>query len=98
MRDTCGKTVLGNKVQASFANQKRTLRRWHEICIPTLKGGAVLYYALMFLLVAMMAGALGFGAVAFAATEIARIVCFIFIVLFLVSLISQLFRRASRHS
>ena len=34
----------------------------------------MLYYALMFLLVALIAGALGFGIVAFAAAEIARIV------------------------
>jgi len=53
----------------------------------------MLYYALMFLLVALIAGALGFGVVAFAAAEIARIVFFVFIVLFLVGLISHLFRR-----
>jgi uncharacterized membrane protein YtjA (UPF0391 family) len=55
----------------------------------------MLYYTLMFLLVALIAGALGFGVVAFAAAEIARIVCFVFIVLFLVGLISHLARRAS---
>lgn len=55
----------------------------------------MLYYALMFLLVALIAGALGFGVVAFAAAEIARIVFFIFIVLFLVGLISHMFRRAN---
>lgn len=55
----------------------------------------MLYYALMFLLVALIAGALGFGVVAFAAAEIARIVFFVFIVLFLVGLISHLFGRAS---
>ena len=49
----------------------------------------MLYYALMFLLVALIAGALGFGVVAFAAAEIARIVFFVFIVLFLVGLISH---------
>ena len=55
----------------------------------------MLYYALMFLLVALIAGALGFGVVAFAAAEIARIVFFIFIVLFLVGLISHMFRGRS---
>lgn len=55
----------------------------------------MLYYALMFLLLALIAGALGFGVVAFAAAEIARIVFFVFIVLFLVGLISHLFRRTS---
>jgi uncharacterized membrane protein YtjA (UPF0391 family) len=55
----------------------------------------MLYYALMFLLVALIAGALGFGVVAFAAAEIARIVFFVFIVLFLVGLISHMFGRTS---
>ena len=55
----------------------------------------MLYYALMFLLIALIAGALGFGVVAFAAAEIARIVFFVFIVLFLVGLISHLFGRTS---
>jgi uncharacterized membrane protein YtjA (UPF0391 family) len=55
----------------------------------------MLYYALMFLLIALIAGALGFGVVAFAAAEIARIVFFVFIALFLVGLISHLLRRTS---
>jgi uncharacterized membrane protein YtjA (UPF0391 family) len=55
----------------------------------------MLYYALMFLLIALIAGALGFGVVAFAAAEIARIVFFVFIVLFLVGLISHLMQRTS---
>jgi uncharacterized membrane protein YtjA (UPF0391 family) len=59
------------------------------------KGVAMLYYALVFLVIALVAGLLGFGVVAFAAAEIARICFFIFIVLFLVSLIGHLFRRTS---
>ena len=55
----------------------------------------MLYYALMFLVIALIAGALGFGVVAFAAAEIARIVFFVFIVLFLVGLISHLMQRTS---
>ncbi len=55
----------------------------------------MLYYALMFLLIALIAGALGFGVVAFAAAEIARIVFFVFLVLFVVGLISHLARRTS---
>jgi len=54
----------------------------------------MLYYALMFLLVALIAGALGFGVVAFAAAEIARIVFFVFLVLFVIGLVSHLFGRA----
>jgi len=55
----------------------------------------MLYYALVFLVIALLAGILGFGVVAFAAAEIARICFFVFIVLFLVSLLSHLFRRTS---
>jgi uncharacterized membrane protein YtjA (UPF0391 family) len=59
------------------------------------KGVAMLYYALVFLVIALVAGVLGFGVVAFAAVEIARICFFIFIVLFLFSLLAHLFRRTS---
>ena len=56
----------------------------------------MLYYALVFLLVAVIAGVLGFGFVAFAAAGIAKICFFIFLVLFLVSLFMHLGRGASR--
>ncbi|MGA2983939.1 MAG: DUF1328 family protein [Terriglobia bacterium] len=52
----------------------------------------MLYYALVFFVVALVAGLLGFGAVAFAAAGIARILFFIFLVLFLVSMIGHLGR------
>jgi len=52
----------------------------------------MLYYSLMFLVIALLAGILGFGVVAFAAAEVARICFFIFMALFLVSLISHLAR------
>ena len=55
----------------------------------------MLYYALVFFVIALFAGILGFGVVAFAAAEIARICFFIFIVLFLVSLLTHFFRRTS---
>jgi uncharacterized membrane protein YtjA (UPF0391 family) len=52
----------------------------------------MLYYALLFLIVAIVAGLLGFGAIAFAAAGIAKILFFIFIVLFLVSVVAHLTR------
>ena len=55
----------------------------------------MLYYALVFLVIALIAGLLGFGVVAFAAAEVARIFFFVFILLFLVSLLTHLFRRTS---
>lgn len=52
----------------------------------------MLYYALVFLLVAIVAGLLGFGAIAFAAAGVAKILFFIFLILFVVSLITHLGR------
>ena len=54
----------------------------------------MLYYALVFFIVAIVAGVLGFGVVAFAAAEIARILFFFFLVAFLVSLIMHISHRA----
>lgn len=48
----------------------------------------MLYYALVFLVVALVAGMLGFGFVSFAAAGIAKICFFIFLVMFLVSLLA----------
>jgi uncharacterized membrane protein YtjA (UPF0391 family) len=46
---------------------------------------AVLYYAIVFLIVALIAGVLGFGGIAGTAAGIAKILFLIFLVLFLVS-------------
>jgi uncharacterized membrane protein YtjA (UPF0391 family) len=54
----------------------------------------MLYWTLVFLVVALVAGLLGFGGVATAASGIALVLFFIFLVLFLVSLIAGLMRRA----
>ncbi len=50
----------------------------------------MLGWAVLFLVIALVAGALGFGGVASASMEIAQIVFWIFIVLFVVSLIYSL--------
>lgn len=52
----------------------------------------MLGWALTFLVVALIAGVLGFTTVAGAAIEIAKILFFVFLVLFLVSLVLHLFR------
>ncbi|MGF0539484.1 DUF1328 domain-containing protein [Agrobacterium sp. ES01] len=53
----------------------------------------MLYYALVFLVVALIAGALGFGGIAGASVGIAKILFFIFLVLFIVSLVAGGLRR-----
>jgi uncharacterized membrane protein YtjA (UPF0391 family) len=55
---------------------------------------AMLYWTLIFLIVAIVAAFLGFGGMAIAAAGIAKILFFIFLVLFLVSLLTNVFRRA----
>ena len=47
----------------------------------------MLYYSLVFLLVALVAGILGFGVIAGTAAMIAKVLFFIFLVLFIVTLL-----------
>ena len=54
----------------------------------------MLYWALVFLLIAILAAVFGFTGVAFLAGGMAKILFFLFIVLFVVSLIAHLARRA----
>jgi uncharacterized membrane protein YtjA (UPF0391 family) len=53
----------------------------------------MLYYALVFLLIAILAAIFGFGGIAIVSAGIAKILFFVFIVLFLVSLITHMSRR-----
>jgi len=66
----------------------------HEAASEQTEGGThMLYWALMFLLIALIAAVLGFTGVAFLAGGMAKILFFIFIVLFAISLIAHLARR-----
>jgi uncharacterized membrane protein YtjA (UPF0391 family) len=53
----------------------------------------MLYYAALFFVVALVAALFGFGGIAAGAVEIAKILFFIFLVLFVVSLVFGLIRR-----
>jgi uncharacterized membrane protein YtjA (UPF0391 family) len=53
----------------------------------------MLRYALIFFIVAIIAALFGFGGIAAGATEIAKILFFVFVVLFVVSLVAGLVRR-----
>lgn len=53
----------------------------------------MLYYTLVFLVVALIAGLFGFTGIAAGAVEISRILFFIFILLFIGSLFMGLLRR-----
>jgi uncharacterized membrane protein YtjA (UPF0391 family)/sporulation protein YlmC with PRC-barrel domain len=56
--------------------------------------GNLLHYALVFLVVALIAAAVGFGGVAGFAMEAARLLFWVFIVLFVICLVAGLVRRA----
>jgi uncharacterized membrane protein YtjA (UPF0391 family) len=56
--------------------------------------GNLLHYAIVFLVIALIAAAVGFGGVAGVAMEGARILFWVFIVLFVVSLVANFVRRA----
>jgi uncharacterized membrane protein YtjA (UPF0391 family) len=53
----------------------------------------MLRYALIFFVVALIAALFGFGGIAAGATEIAKILFFVFVVLFVISLVAGLVRR-----
>ena len=53
----------------------------------------MLYYAAVFFIVALIAAVFGFGGIAVGAVEIAKILFFIFLVLFIVSLAVGILRR-----
>jgi uncharacterized membrane protein YtjA (UPF0391 family) len=60
------------------------------------RGGTMLYWAAVFLIIALIAAFLGFAGVATAAAGIAKILFYIFLVIFLVTLIMGLGRRGTR--
>ena len=53
----------------------------------------MLRWVLMFLILALLAGALGFGGIALASAGVARILFFIFLVFFLLSLVGHVSKR-----
>jgi uncharacterized membrane protein YtjA (UPF0391 family) len=57
------------------------------------KESIMLYYAAVFFIIAIVAAIFGFGGIVSAATGIAKVLFFIFLILFLLSLVSGSFRR-----
>lgn len=53
----------------------------------------MLHYAAVFLVIALVAGLLGFTGIAAGAVEIAKILFFVFLLLFIASLIAGVIRR-----
>jgi uncharacterized membrane protein YtjA (UPF0391 family) len=55
----------------------------------------MLRYAVIFFVVAIVAALFGFGGIAAGATEIAKILFFVFLVLFIVSLVAGIIKRGN---
>lgn len=53
----------------------------------------MLYYAVVFFIIALVAAVFGFAGIAVGAAEIAKVLFFIFLALFVASLLVGLFRR-----
>lgn len=53
----------------------------------------MLYWAVVFFVIALIAAVFGFGGIAVGAAEIAKVLFFIFLVVFIVSLVIGLMRR-----
>jgi uncharacterized membrane protein YtjA (UPF0391 family) len=60
-----------------------------------MKESSMLYWALMFLVIALLAGLFGFGGIASTATGMAQILFVIALVLFVISLFAGFLRRNS---
>ena len=88
--------LLGQLDRGKIAPQ--TILSGSESCgnPSTLGGGIMLYWALMFLLVAIVAAVLGFTGIAVAAASIAKLLFFIFLLLFVITFATHLTR--GRHS
>ena len=56
----------------------------------------MIYWAVVFFIVAIVAAVFGFGGIAQGAVDIARVLFFIFLVLFVLSLITGAFPRGGR--
>jgi uncharacterized membrane protein YtjA (UPF0391 family) len=75
-------------------NKVRKNRKWRANS--SVEGRVMLGWVVTFLIIALIAGILGFGGVAGASIEIAKIIFFIAVVLFLVSAVVGLARGRSR--
>jgi len=60
---------------------------------PYRKEAAMLRYAIAFFVIAIIAALFGFGGIAAGATEIAKILFFVFLILFVVSLVAGMLKR-----
>jgi uncharacterized membrane protein YtjA (UPF0391 family) len=63
------------------------------VTFPYSEGDAMLYWALVFLVIALVAALFGFGGIAVAEAGIAKLLFFLFVIIFVVTLIMGLMQR-----
>jgi uncharacterized membrane protein YtjA (UPF0391 family) len=78
------------------SRQRAILSLEEELRKLVYAGGNMLYWAAVFLIIALVAAFLGFAGVATAAAGIAKILFYVFLVIFLVTLIMGVGRRGTR--
>jgi uncharacterized membrane protein YtjA (UPF0391 family) len=84
------KGISGSGPELAVSRSSESLRVW---CRVDAQGGYMLGWALAFFLIAIVAAVFGFGGIASASAGIAKILFFIFVVIFLVTLIMGMARR-----
>jgi uncharacterized membrane protein YtjA (UPF0391 family) len=81
-------------VSGSTLHVSLSIEQWHSTSsLRFWRCEKMLYYALVFFVIALVAALLGFGGIAVAFAGIAKLLFVLFIVLFLVSLVMHLGRR-----
>jgi uncharacterized membrane protein YtjA (UPF0391 family) len=75
--------------------EETTAFRYFARCKEIQAEANMLYWALVFLLIAVVAGVLGLTGVAILSAGIAKLLFFVFLVLFLITLVSHLGRRGT---
>jgi uncharacterized membrane protein YtjA (UPF0391 family) len=81
------------RARAGSASARGDVKPCCESVFGHKEGGVMLQYALIFFIVAIIAAALGFGGIAAGAAAIAKILFYIFVVIFLVTLVLGIARR-----
>jgi uncharacterized membrane protein YtjA (UPF0391 family) len=86
--ETGGAAVSGTRAReaAFWLRRRRPSRR-------SITERLMLYWAVVFFIIAIVAGFFGFGGIASAASGIAQVLFFVFVVVFLIALVMGLMRR-----
>ncbi len=77
------------RISSTFSKRSPTPSQWKKPCRET----TMLRYAAIFFVIALVAAVFGFGGIAAGATEIAKILFFVFLIIFVITLVLGLFKR-----